>query len=176
MSHCLIRLISAPSTTARPRPSHFSVLSFSQFSTSIRRSTTSPQSDAPNEDDVQKCRLWLSQHDPKTFPRSIGTLSYSRSSGPGGQNVNKVSSKATLRVPANDLLKDLPILMHEPLRASRYYAKASNNLVIQADDSRKQADNAERCWERFHQLLKETAGKAVPGITSDYQKSKVKSL
>lgn len=66
--------------------------------------------------------------------------------------------------------------MHEPLRASRYYAKASESLVIQADDSRKQADNAELCWQRFHQLLKGVASSAVPGTTSDYQKSKVKKL
>lgn len=66
--------------------------------------------------------------------------------------------------------------MHDPLRASRYYAKTSESLVIQADDSRKQADNAELCWQRFYQLLKEVAGTAVPGITSDYQRSKVKKL
>lgn len=88
----------------------------------------------------------------------------------------RVSSKATLRISIKDLLKDLPFLMHEPLRASRYYARASQSLVIQADDSRKQADNAELCWQRFHQLLKEVASNAVPGMTSDYQRSKVKKL
>ncbi|TID14440.1 hypothetical protein E6O75_ATG09519 [Venturia nashicola] len=133
---------------------------------------------AVNQDDVEECRHWLSQFDAKTFPRSLGKLSYSRSSGPGGQNVNKVSSKATLRVSVKDLLKDLPLLMHEPLYACRYYAKASESLVIQADDSRKQADNAELCWQRLYQLLKEVASIAVPatrrhGILCRFRGSKI---
>ncbi|RDI78506.1 hypothetical protein Vi05172_g11480 [Venturia inaequalis] len=176
--------ISTQSITTHPPsrifiPSSFTVQR-SPFISTIRRFNTGNTRNVdpvePNEDDVDECRRWLSQFDAKAFPRSLGELSYSRSSGPGGQNVNKVSSKATLRVPAKHLLKDLPTLMHGPLRASRYYAKASESLVIQADDSRKQADNAELCWQRFHQLLKEVAGKAVPGVTSDSQRSKVKNL
>jgi peptidyl-tRNA hydrolase ICT1 len=42
-----------------------------------------------SEDELQQARRWLEQLHAETIPRSIGDLSFSRSSGPGGQNVNK---------------------------------------------------------------------------------------
>lgn len=42
-----------------------------------------------SEDDVADARRWLARFDAETIPKSICELSFSRSSGPGGQNVNK---------------------------------------------------------------------------------------
>jgi peptidyl-tRNA hydrolase ICT1 len=42
-----------------------------------------------SEDELLQARRWLEQLRAETIPRSIGELSFSRSSGPGGQNVNK---------------------------------------------------------------------------------------
>lgn len=42
-----------------------------------------------DEADVKAARQWLQQLDPDTIPRDVGEVSFSRSSGPGGQNVNK---------------------------------------------------------------------------------------
>lgn len=41
------------------------------------------------EDEVNIGREWLSRFNSSTLPRDIGDISFSRSSGPGGQNVNK---------------------------------------------------------------------------------------
>jgi len=41
------------------------------------------------EEELDAARKWLAKLDPDTIPRSICDISFSRSSGPGGQNVNK---------------------------------------------------------------------------------------
>lgn len=42
-----------------------------------------------DEAELQAARQWLAKLDPDTIPRDICEVSFSRSSGPGGQNVNK---------------------------------------------------------------------------------------
>lgn len=42
-----------------------------------------------DEAEVQAARQWLAKLDPETIPKDICEVSFSRSSGPGGQNVNK---------------------------------------------------------------------------------------
>lgn len=70
------------------------------------------------EEELDAARKWLAQLDPDTIPRSICDISFSRSSGPGGQNVNKyaatpraprleVSSLASV-VPIADRISTLP--------------------------------------------------------------------
>jgi peptidyl-tRNA hydrolase ICT1 len=88
----------------------------------------------------------------------------------------RVSSKATLRIELSALLPLLPSLIHQSLRQSRYYAPNSNSIVIQADDSRKQADNAHRCFVKLNNLITEAAEQMVPGETTDEQKQRVQNL
>lgn len=57
-----------------------------QRSLSSARDSSSHASD----DDLRAARSWLAGLHAETIPfKSIGELSFSRSSGPGGQNVNK---------------------------------------------------------------------------------------
>ncbi|GKZ40302.1 hypothetical protein AbraIFM66951_000063 [Aspergillus brasiliensis] len=123
-------------------------------------------------------REWVARLNSKaiTIPRDICEISFSRSSGPGGQNVNKVNSKATLRVPLKSLLPLVPQLLHAPLQASRYVAAKSQSLVIQSDESRRQTANVEACYEKLHQLLKSIAEDTIPGETSQEQRDKVQKL
>ena len=44
---------------------------------------------SPLDDDQQVARQWLANYNTNTIPRNICDKSFSRSSGPGGQNVNK---------------------------------------------------------------------------------------
>ncbi|KAF2814619.1 peptidyl-tRNA hydrolase domain-containing protein [Mytilinidion resinicola] len=127
-------------------------------------------------DDIQAARRWLEKLDPDTIPKAICDLSFSRSSGPGGQNVNKVNSKATLKLEVNKLLAHVPSLLHFPIRSSRYYAPRSNSIIIQADDSRKQNDNTHSCFAKLHNLIVEAGREALPGQTSPEQSRRVKNL
>jgi len=56
---------------------------FSQYRT---KSTTSAP---PSTEEISLARRWLAKFDPDTIPKRLCELSFSRSSGPGGQNVNK---------------------------------------------------------------------------------------
>jgi peptidyl-tRNA hydrolase ICT1 len=74
------------------------------------------------------------------------------------------------------LLPLVPSLLHQPIRQSRYYAAKSNSIVIQADDSRKQTDNALHCFAKLHSLVTEVGINTLPGETSAVQKEHVKTL
>ena len=87
-----------------------------------------------------------------------------------------MNSKATLKISLDALLKLVPSALHSEIRSSRYLAERSNSLIIQADDSRKQNDNAHSCYVRLHQLIVEAGKKAIPGETSADQAKRVKNL
>ncbi|KAL2399834.1 hypothetical protein ABEF93_001733 [Exophiala dermatitidis] len=129
-----------------------------------------------HESEYAAAREWLKKFNAVDSLRDIGEVSYSRSSGPGGQNVNKVNSKAQLRVPVARLLPLIPPILHQGILASRYYAESSSSLVVQADESRKQQANKETCFRKLAQLIMDEYKRAVPGETTDVQKKKVEGL
>jgi ribosome-associated protein len=80
-------------------------------------------------------------------------FTFSRSSGPGGQNVNKVNSKATLRwrVGAS---ASLPIDVRERFLA-HYGSRLTNDgdLIIASQRYRDQPGNIRDCLERLRIML-----------------------
>ncbi|OJJ00313.1 hypothetical protein ASPVEDRAFT_81887 [Aspergillus versicolor CBS 583.65] len=148
---------------------------FFRYSAAFRRSFTTRRADL-TDDDLTAAREWLSKFNSTSVPRHIGEISFSRSGGPGGQNVNKVNSKATLKVPLDSLLPLVPPIILSPLRSSRYYAARTHSLVIQSEESRKQSANVDACYEKLHQLLMTTTKDIVPGETSLEQRERVKKL
>ena len=78
---------------------------------------------------------------------------FSRSGGPGGQNVNKVNSRATLSVPLDALKAALPPYAVRRLGvvASRYVTQ--EGLRISASDSRSQIANRKACLQRLREVL-----------------------
>jgi ribosome-associated protein len=85
------------------------------------------------------------------------TFTFSRSSGPGGQNVNKVNSKATLRWNAAGS-PSLP----DDVRA-RFFERFGRRLTEQGDmlvvsqRYRDQARNVDDCLEKLRAMLAEIA-------------------
>ena len=86
-----------------------------------------------------------------------------------------MNSKAQLRVHLDRLLPIIPPALHDALRSSRYYAK-DNTLLIQSDDSRKQATNKDTCWSKLCMEISRVGKDVIPGETSEEQKQKVKEL
>jgi ribosome-associated protein len=84
-------------------------------------------------------------------PDAIG-ISFVRSSGPGGQNVNKRSTKAQLRInideiPLNDRARA------RLLRLGRSAINTKNELVLNADDTRSQSRNRKACMDRLREII-----------------------
>ncbi|MDI1485040.1 MAG: hypothetical protein OHK93_000174 [Ramalina farinacea] len=157
------------------KPSLQQVTSQHHFGTSNRLADPRPL-DAESEEEHRQARQWMNDVDVKEIAKSMCDISFSRSSGPGGQNVNKVSSKATFRLDVDRFLPQVPKLLHESIKSSRYYANKSNSLVIQADTSRSQGDNVRDCYTKLHQALKDAAKSSIKGESSREQVEKVKRL
>ena len=77
----------------------------------------------------------------------------SRSSGPGGQNVNKVNTKVELRfmIDKSSLLTDLEKLKIKSKLKNRITGEGE--LIIVAQSERSQLKNKENTIERFYQLI-----------------------
>jgi len=91
----------------------------------------------------------------RDFTREL-LFSASRSSGPGGQNVNKVSTKVELRfdIPHSYLLSEeeklkLISLLQNKINSEGY-------LILVSQSERTQLKNKEKVTEKFYALLKKS--------------------
>jgi len=87
-----------------------------------------------------------------SIPESLLTFTFSRSSGPGGQNVNKLSTKAELRV----ALSSLPIppdAKHRLAALAGQRLTTDGDLLIIADEHRSQSRNKSEALARLRALL-----------------------
>jgi ribosome-associated protein len=84
--------------------------------------------------------------------RSAASEQFSRSGGPGGQNVNKVNTQVTLRIP----VCLLGLSEEELTRLTGRLGKrinAAGELIIQSSETRSQTANRERALERAVLLI-----------------------
>lgn len=87
-----------------------------------------------------------------TVPESAVRFAFSRSSGPGGQNVNKVSTRVELRI----ALRDIPLraaALHRLARIAGRKVTDEGELVILCDEHRSQPRNKAEVLERLRDLI-----------------------
>lgn len=92
-------------------------------------------------------------HEKLSIPAAHLEASFSRSSGPGGQNVNKVNSKVSLRwhVELADYLSAGVLERLRHLAGSRWLDDGS--LLITSQEHRDQAANLRACQLKLQQLV-----------------------
>lgn len=79
-------------------------------------------------------------------------VTYSSSSGPGGQHVNRRATRAQLRV----VLNDLPLshaVRARLARLAKQYLTSEGEILIAAEEHRSQRQNRAACLDRLRELL-----------------------
>ncbi|MGD9645649.1 MAG: alternative ribosome rescue aminoacyl-tRNA hydrolase ArfB [Pirellulales bacterium] len=89
-------------------------------------------------------------------------FTYARSSGPGGQNVNKVSSKAILRWSVATSPSVSAELQPRLLAKLGRRVTAAGDLVIHSQRYRDQGRNAEDCLEKLREMLRTALARPKP--------------
>jgi len=87
-----------------------------------------------------------------SVPASALEFNFVASGGPGGQNVNKVATKAELRVRLADLGLPGPVAARLAVLAGRRLTDAGE-IVISSDGHRSQSRNREECLVRLRELI-----------------------
>lgn len=109
------------------------------------------------------------------IPRTELEFTYARGGGPGGQNVNKVNSKAIMRWNPSTS----PSLPADVLE--RFLARFSNKLttegelVISSHVHRDQPKNADECVRRLHEMVDQVAVAPIERqatVVPDYEKAR----
>lgn len=87
------------------------------------------------------------------LPRRALNYQFARSGGPGGQNVNKLNTKAQLTVPLDELADVLPPdAMHRLKRMAGPWL-ADDRLVIESQEHRSQIANRDACLGKLSDLV-----------------------
>jgi ribosome-associated protein len=99
-----------------------------------------------------------------SIPRAELRVHFARSSGPGGQNVNKTSTKVELRfaLRTSPSLTDADRAWLEKKLASRL--TSDGELLITSDRHRSQPENLRECRERLAALLRDSLERPKPRI------------
>jgi len=88
-------------------------------------------------------------------PSDVLTFTYARSSGPGGQNVNKLNTKATLIVRLADLAEVMPGWAIDRLQilARGRLSADGDRLIIYDGSTRSQHANRQACLAKLRAIL-----------------------
>ncbi|KAK0611542.1 hypothetical protein B0T14DRAFT_330856 [Immersiella caudata] len=123
---------------------------------------------------LDEARKWHGTFRSESIPE--GNTSFSRSSGPGGQHVNKTETKATTTWPVKQLMTILPSLLHEGIRSSKYYSQRSDSISIQAQTQRSRTANRDENHQKLFEELQALYRSTIPGETSADKTRKYEAL
>jgi ribosome-associated protein len=99
----------------------------------------------------------------RTLPKRHLSVRFARAGGPGGQNVNKVATRAEVRLDLAGAEEALgPVRVARIRRRLARRIDAAGRLRVASDATRYQARNVERALARMEALLREALAVRVP--------------
>ncbi|KAI8353714.1 hypothetical protein B0O80DRAFT_386601 [Mortierella sp. GBAus27b] len=116
--------------------------------------------------DREKIEKWAEKFTKDSIPKGLLTLNFVRSSGPGGQNVNKgkcflssmpvfsiVNTKVDMRFVVDEAMW-LPEYVRDRLKSEESNRiNKSGEYVLASDSKRTQMANLDDCMEKLHDIL-----------------------
>ncbi|CAE6479629.1 unnamed protein product [Rhizoctonia solani] len=114
------------------------------------------------EDTKKLARSWVKQFAERGgVPKREFEIGYSRSSGPGGQHVNKTSTKATIRLSVN--CRWIPEWARNDLRKHpTFYVARNDSLQVSSDVHRSQSQNLTECLRKINSQIESVAFNTIP--------------
>lgn len=88
-----------------------------------------------------------------TIPVSEMEIFFSKSGGPGGQNVNKVNSKVFLRWPLSTSPRLTDEMRLKIQQSCRTYITEEGDILLYSDRFRTQKQNREDCLSKLQKIL-----------------------
>jgi ribosome-associated protein len=102
---------------------------------------------AADEDRVLQIGPWA-------IPHRLLAFDFTRSRGPGGQNVNKLNTRAVMTVRLDDVAAILPLPIVDRLALlAAPYLTADRRLILTCEDHRSQHANRLECLDKLRVLL-----------------------
>lgn len=125
--------------------------------------------------EAEEARRWAASFQASDIPRGEFQHKFVRASGPGGQNVNKVSTKAEIRFKPDEATAWLPAYVRARVREELgNRTNKAGELVLASDVHRTQAQNLEDAYQRLHALLVSVG--APPAETTDEKRREVDGM
>ncbi|KZT71422.1 hypothetical protein DAEQUDRAFT_724404 [Daedalea quercina L-15889] len=127
-----------------------------------------------NSSENAQAQAWIDKFKHEEIPKNIVELSFSRSSGPGGQNVNKVNTKATLRCPLSSSW--IPLWARDYIKRTPSYVSSAQCIQITSTVYRSQAQNVQDCLSKLRSLVVDAALASIVAEPSEAQKERVRGF
>lgn len=134
------------------------------------------QTEADSQAELRAFLERLSSDASTVVPLSALECSYARSSGPGGQNVNKLSTKCTLRLTAATAsLLGLPAAARSIglAQVAAHLLTKDGDLVVSSQKHRTQEANRRDCYDRLIAYLRAAAEAVTEGPTDPETRRRV---